>query len=142
MLAANLKRFAVMWFLGGVVTVLVLAAITVATPGNKDWLGYLRLVRGGADAIGTVVRTEPQNHCLAEYTFNVADRSYIGRGPDCSASVDQKIAITYLMADPAHSCLGSARARLQNELATFIVGGILVPPFILFAVRRRRKQEL
>ena len=135
------KRFALVWLLGGLGTVVVLALVTAVLLKNNGWLGYWRLVAGGAEAVAVVTRIEPQNHCLAEYTYTVDSRSYSGRGPECATTVGERVPITYLISDPTFSCLGSARARLYNELATFIVGGVILPPFIIFAIRRRRRQS-
>ena len=131
-------RFAAMWFVGGVGTVVALAVLTGITLKDHGWLGYWRLVHGGASIQGVVVRTEPGNHCLAEYKFTIGGNSYFGGGPDCGVTVGQAVEVTYLVADPSHSCLGSARARLHNELATFVLGGIIFPPLVILGIRARR----
>jgi hypothetical protein len=141
-LPIDLKRFALAWLLGGIATMFVLASITAAGLGNGGWVGYVKLLNGGANTTATVVRAEPRNHCLAEYTFNIGTRNYIGRGSDCSAAVGKAVSVTYLVADPSHSCLGSAKANLANELATFAVGAIVFPPFLIYALRRRREQRV
>jgi hypothetical protein len=140
-LPIDLKRFAMAWLLGGIATMFVLASITAAF-GNGGWLGYVKLVNGGANTTATVVRAEPRHHCLAEYTFNIGTSNYTGRGSDCSAGVGKAVSVTYLVADPSHSCLGSAKANLANELATFAVGAIVCPPFLIYALRRRREQRV
>ncbi len=126
--SVGLKRFTIMWFLGSLGTVAFLAAFTAAMLNNNGWLGYLRLVRGGAYATGIVIRTDPRNHCLTEYTFSAGGQRFTGAGSACGASAGQTVAITYLVTDPARSCLGPALAKLENELATFVLGGIIFPP--------------
>jgi hypothetical protein len=100
---------------------------------------YLRLVQGGAITKGVVVRTDRNNHCLAEYAFTVDDREYRGAGPDCSVRVGAPVTITYLLGHAEHSCLGVARDRLNNELATFVAGAVFLPPFAMYVWGRRQK---
>jgi hypothetical protein len=121
------------------VTVASLAILTGTTLRHNGWLGYLRLVRGGTMTQGTVVRTEPANHCLAEYTFDIEGKTYSGVGNACGTSLGQRVDVTYLIAGPEHSCLGSARERLQNELRTFALGGLIFPPLVILTLARRRK---
>jgi Protein of unknown function (DUF3592) len=135
----GLRRFAVTWLLGAIATVVLLAVLTGVTLTNHGWWGYLRLVRGGATTQGVVARTEPRNHCLAEYAFAIDGRQYRGAGPYCGAMVGQKVAVTYLTTDPNQSCLGAAREHLNNDLATFVAGGVIFPPMIIAAWRRRRR---
>ena len=132
-------RFAAFWIAGATITVAALAFLTGIALDDNGWLGYLRLVRGGAMTQGTVVRTEPANHCLAAYTFNVEGNTYSGVGNACGTSIGQTVAVTYLIAGPEHSSLGSARERLHNELRTFAIGGLILPPLVLLSLARRRK---
>src|SRR6185503_5946239 len=128
------------WVLGGAATALALAAVT-GRPGREGgWVNYLHLVRGGAQTKGVVVRTERQNHCFIEYTFNVDGSTFVGRDSDCRAEVGQALSVTYLIANPSLSCLGPARAKLENELVAFLLAAIIAPPFIFFAIRRYIQQ--
>lgn len=79
-------RFAAMWLVGGVGAVVALAVLTGITLKDHGWLGYWRLVRGGASIQGVVVRTEPWNHCLAEYRFTIEGNSFSGAGREESRS--------------------------------------------------------
>lgn len=137
----SLGQFAAMWVAGGVGIVFFLAVVTGLTLDNHGWFGYLQLVRYGAVAEGVVVRTEPRSHCLTEYRFSVAGRNYSGGGSECGAAVGQSVTVTYLVADPAQSSLELARERLINELAAFVAGAILLPPFLILLLRRRRGDE-
>jgi hypothetical protein len=132
-------RFAAFWIAGAMITVAGLAFLTGLALDDNGWLGYLRLVRGGTMTQGTVVRIEPANHCLAAYTFNVERETYSGVGNACGASIGQTVDVTYLIAAPEHSCLGSARERLHNELSTFALGAIIFPPVVILSLARRRK---
>jgi hypothetical protein len=138
----QMKRFIGLWVIGGIATVAILATLTGLTAKDHGWFGYLQLVRHGATCEATVTRTEPQNHCRAEYSFTTGDRSYSGTGPDCSAKVGQNVTVTYLASDPSHSCLWSAHERLTNEVMTFLMGGIGFPPFVMLAYRMRKKEKL
>jgi len=139
----QVKRFVGIWFLGGIATVAILAILTGLTLKDHGWVGYLRLVPSGETCEGIITRTEPQNHCLAVYSFKIGDRSYSGDGPDCTARVGQRVSITYLASDPSHSCLGFAREKLTNELMTFFVGGIIFPPFgmLVYRIQKRNIQK-
>ncbi len=132
------KSFIVIWRLGGLTTMVIMATLTGLTLKNGGWFGYLRLVQGGATAQGVVVRTDPGNHCLAKYTFTLGTQSYSGSGPNCSVKSGQNVEITYLVSNPDFSCLGSASARLENELATFVLVGIIFPPLFAYGIRRRK----
>jgi hypothetical protein len=135
-------RFAAFWIAGATITVAALGFLTGIALDDNGWLGYLRLVRGGAMTQGTVVRTEPANHCLAAYTFNVEGTTYSGIGNACGTSIGQMVAVTYLIAGPEQSCLGSARERLHNELSAFGLGGLIFPPLLILGLGRRRKARL
>jgi len=128
-----------LWALGGFATVIGLAVLTGLVVKDRGWWGYLRLVNSGVTARAVVVRTDRGNHCLAEYSFVTDGQSYRGSGADCTVQAGQSVIITYHQSDPQHSCLGLARDALENELMTFAIGGVIVPPFVLFAVRRWRK---
>jgi hypothetical protein len=134
------QRFLILWVLGSLATVVGLALLTGLTDEDAGWWGYLRLVNAGVTTRAAVVRTDRGNHCLAEYSFDIDSQNYRGSGNDCDAHVGQGVTITYLRSDPNHSCLGFARDALNNELATFVVGGVIVPPFALFAVGRWRRR--
>ena len=135
----SLRRFAVTWLLGGIVTVVATAVITGLTLTNHGWWGYMQLVQRGASAEAVVARSEPQNHCLAEYVFVMGGKQYRGDVADCGATVGQKVTVTYLPDDPNLSCLGAARERLNNEFAAFAAGGIVIPPIIIAAWRRKKR---
>ena len=135
-------RFAAFWIAGATIAVAGLAFLTAITLADNGWLGYLRLVRGGAMTQGTVVRTEPANHCLAAYAFSVEGKTYSGTGNACGTSIGQTVAVTYLIARPEHSCLGSARERLHNELRTFALGGLIFPPLLILSLGRRTRTRL
>jgi len=142
----KIRNFLIAWVSGGIAIFVLLSVFTsLAAKGHAWWFGYLQLVRSGGDAEAMVVRTEPGNHCRAEYTFTVAGQSYFGSAPDCSARIGQKVPITYRLADPTHSCLGSARERLNNELISLFAGGVMFPPIIIWrilAFRRKMKQKV
>ena len=125
------------WLIGFTAVVMVLAAFTGAILHNGGWRGYLKLTSGGISTEGVIARVEKNNHCLAEFTFLANGHNYSGRGTSCVATVGQKVQITYLAKNPTLSCLGSARDALHNELFTFLIGGIVFPPLILFGIRRK-----
>ena len=132
-----MKRFLITWLLGGIATVIAMAVISAFE--SHGWWGYLTLVRHGAVAEAMVTRTDPRNHCLAEYTFVIDDWPYQGGTAECSAKVGEKVLVTYLPESPYLSCMGDARDRLNNELSTFAAGGVIFPPIVILAWRRRRK---
>jgi len=135
------SRFLALLALGGLATAVGLAGLTAAVLKDHGWWGYLHLVNAGVMTQAIVVRTDRGNHCLAEYSFIAGGQTYRGSGADCSAQVGQGVTITYLPADPRHSCIGPARAALENELITFAIGGVILPPFIFFVVRSWRRRR-
>ena len=137
----GLRRFLIMWLGGGIATIIFLALVTGGTLPDHGWYGYLQLVRHGAVAEGVIVRTEPQNHCLAEYRFNISGKDYLGAGPKCGVGVGEKVLVTYHLHEPAHSCLGRALDRLEGDLAVFVLGALLFPPLIILGARAYTRER-
>ncbi len=135
----TLRRFAVAWLLGAIGTFLILAVLTGMTLANHGWWGYFRLVQEGTTADGVITRVEPENHRRAEYVFVVRDVQYRGGVDGFGGKVGQSVVVTYLPTNPNLSCEGDARDRLNNELATFAVGGVMFPPLLILALRRRKR---
>jgi Protein of unknown function (DUF3592) len=138
------RRFALLWLLGSLVTVFLLAAFTATELEGGGWHGYLRLSRGSDVTEGTVVRVDSGNHCRADYSYQVSRVTYYGTEPDCSARVEDRVVVTYDRADPRLSCLGQARDHLLNELIPMALAGVAIPPFIILtnlATRRWRDDE-
>lgn len=138
----EIKKLVGIWLLGGIATIIVLAALTGITVKDHGWIGYLALAVDGNIGEGKITRTEPNNHCRAEYFFVLGGHNYSGIGSDCTAKIGQEVMITYLPANPSHSCLGLARESLTNEVMTFVIGGIIFPPFLMLAYRARKKKKL
>jgi hypothetical protein len=136
----DFRRFAIAWLAGSVATVALLAIVTGLTLTNHGWWGYLTLAREGVATHGTVDRTEPRHHCLAEYVFTVEGRQHRGGAADCSATVGQEVVVTYLPDNPNLSCLGAAGPRLNNELVTFMLAGILLPPIMILSSHLQRRR--
>jgi hypothetical protein len=124
----EVRRFTMIWLVGGIVTLALLAILAGKTVNDRGWGDYLRLMQKGSNCEAVITRTEPSGHCLAAYTFSVGGHDYFGAGPDCSARVGQKVIVTYLVADPSHSCLGYAGERLADEVVSFLFGGLSFPP--------------
>jgi hypothetical protein len=122
------RGFARWWFIGSVATLAMLVILAAKTARERGWNGYLRLIQNGVSCEAIVTKTEQQGSCRAEYSFSIKGHDYFGAGPDCSARVGQKVIITYLVDDPARSCLGHAGARLADEIASFLFGGLSFPP--------------
>ena len=117
-----------MWLFGAIVAMALLAILAGRIFQERGWVGYLRLMRHGANCEALIIRTEPQGNCLTEYTFSIGGHSYHGTGSECSARVGQKVIITYLVADPSQSCLGHAGETLANEVVSFLFGRLTFPP--------------
>ena len=116
------------WISGGVCAIALLAILIGTAFKERGWDSYLRLIQAGSNCEAVITKTQPQNSCLAEYTFSVDGRSYSGSGPDCTVRVGQKVIITYLVADPSSSCLGHAGERLANEVVSYLFGGLSFAP--------------
>jgi hypothetical protein len=135
---ADMKSFIWTWIVGFFVIIALLATMTGMAGGG--WRGYLTLVQSGATTRALVIKTDRTNHCRAEYSFRIGGGDYNGRGADCDARVGAMVNVTYLISNPAISCLGAASDNLWNELMAFIGAGIVFPPFLYFAIRRRWKR--
>jgi len=116
------------WLIGVITLLALLTALTVKASNERGWAGYLRLMREGTNCEALITRAEPQGNCIAEYSFSIAGRNYSGSGPDCAAKVGEKVIVTYLVADPSHSCLGHAGERLANDIVTYFFGGLSFAP--------------
>ena len=134
-----MARIFAWWLAGGVVTAIALAILTATLLPNRGWLGYLALALDGNTATAKILRTDPDNHCLAEYAFDVGGAEYEGSGALCSAVKGQSIEISYLPANPRHSCIGHAGDALLNEVLAFVAGGVLFPPVVMFGLWRWRR---
>lgn len=124
---ARSRGFLKFWFVGVIGVAALLAVFVGRTAEEQGWDAYWRLMRSGAETRATIVRTLPGSDCLAEYSFSVAGRSYTGTGRQCKVRVGQTVTVTYLIADPAHSCLGHAGQRLADEVVSFFFGGFSFP---------------
>jgi len=122
------QRGATMWLIGVITLLAMLTTLAVKAGSERGWATYLRLMREGSNCEALITRAEPQGNCLAEYAFSIAGRSYSGSGPDCAAKVGQKVMVTYLVADPAHSCLGYAGERLADDIVSYFFGGLSFAP--------------
>jgi hypothetical protein len=117
-----------MWFIVAVGALALLAVLAGRVFSGQGWGRYLLLMQHGSTGEATVVATLGRDNCLLEYSFSVARRSYRGTGPECRASVGQKVTVTYLVSDPSQSCLGPAGERLANEVVSYFFGGLSFPP--------------
>ena len=119
------------WCLGfvGALTFYWLAA----SISGFDWTRHWRLAQASSKAEAVVTRTEPLNHCLAHYEFEVDGQRYQGSGPKCSASVGDKFHVYYLPREPTFSTLKKPGADLVFIIVAPIVLSVIAG-FIL-AVR-------
>jgi hypothetical protein len=104
-----------------------------ATLGGFDWTMHWKLARTSAEAQASVARTEPQNHCLAYYEFEVAGRRYYGSGSACSASVGDKLHAYYLPGDPTFNTL----KQPGSDLAFMITAPLILSCIAGFIVMIR-----
>ena len=76
-----------------------------ATSGGFDWARHWRLAQTSSEVEAVVTRTEPNNHCLAHYEFEVDGQLYQGSDSKCSASIGDKLRVYYLPGEPTFSTL-------------------------------------
>ena len=113
---------------GAVVALALCAVLAGRVFSDQGWGRYLLLMRHGSSCEATVVGTLGRENCLVEYSFSAGGRAYRGTGPQCRATVGQKVTVTYLVSDPSQSCLGHPGERLANEVVSFFFGGLSFPP--------------
>jgi Protein of unknown function (DUF3592) len=116
--------------------------------GSLNLPHYSRLEARGADAKARVTATDCNDHGAVAYAFQVADRTYIGRGnPGASAPrCDQlqpgdTISVRYLVADPSQSLPGDIDDRLRNEWLSVVVAAFGMPLIIVFVARRQLRRR-
>jgi hypothetical protein len=105
--------------------------------GGFDWVRHYRLAKASAHADAIVTRTEPDNHCTADYTFEVGGRQYRSSGQGrCGVHVGDKLRVYYLPDDPVFSTF-----KVPGEdLAFMIVGPLTLSVVAGFVVMVRTKR--
>ena len=73
------------------------------TSSGFDWVRHWKLAFASAETEAVVTRTEPHNHCLAHYEFELDGQQYQGSGSNCSANIGDKVHVHYLPGDPDFS---------------------------------------
>ena len=122
-------KFAIAWFVLGILLVFALGRYTVST--------YVRLLQRGASANATVVEQDCENGSRALYTFNVGSVQYSNSDSFAERCLSlhpgDHIAVYYDTADPTISRAVEPKAGLVNELVTIGFIGLLLPPFVIAA---------
>jgi hypothetical protein len=119
--------------LGAVVACALYSVIFHDTSGA--WRTATRLLRSGAQIVGTVTAREPMNHASVRYDYSVDGVSYSG-GPCGVGSnferiqVGDPIAVTYLRQSPSISMCGDAQSAYSNSWGILFV---VTPAFCLLA---------
>jgi hypothetical protein len=92
------------------------------TSSGFEWKRQWRLAQASAEADAFVYRTEPHNHCLVHYQFEVDGEQYRGKGPGgCSAVIGDKVHVYYLPGQPAFSTLKTPGHDLSFVIVAPIV---------------------
>jgi len=74
------------------------------TNSGFDWTRNWRLAWASLEVDAVIIRTEPQNHCLVEYQFEVNGERYQRKGSGgCTAGIGDKIHVYYLPGEPDFS---------------------------------------
>ena len=83
------------------------------TSSGFDWARHWRLAQASSEIEVVVTRTEPQNHCLAYYEFEVDGERYQGKGSGgCTARIGDKLHVYYLPGEPEFSTTKSPGSDL------------------------------
>jgi hypothetical protein len=117
---------------------LMVGALVIGTALSRQNLrGYRRLAARGIPELGTATALEPLNHQFVDYSYQVGGRilSASGRAgfgnPDfCCLHVGDRVSVSYLSDDPAHSCLGNPQLLLRNEAGSVFLAALLFPPIM------------
>ena len=97
---------------------------------NQRWVNYVQLMQKGSTCQGTITRADAGISCLVEYSFTIGGRAYTGSGQNCSATVGEKVTVTYIADAPASSCLGRPGEKLADEVAYSLFGGLSFPSIL------------
>lgn len=112
--------------IGAVAALFLVSHIT----DNERWVNYVHLIRKGSTCQGTITRADAGISCLVEYSFTIGGQDYAGSGQNCSATVGEKVTITYIADAPASSCLGHPGEKLADEVAYSLFGGLTFPSIL------------
>jgi len=120
-------------------TWLVLALGLGALVGGQNLRRYYLLATDGIKTQGVVVDTEPQNHQLVRYSYQVAGISQagvsnIGYGnpPFASLHAGAPVLVYYDSSEPTSSVLGEPAPRLSNEVVSVALVMLLFPSLIVW----------
>jgi len=110
------------------------------TSSGFDWTRNWKLARASSEVDAVIINTEPHNHCLVEYEFEVNGKRYEGKGPGgCTARIGDKIHVYYLAEDPAFSITKTP----GFDLLFVIFAPIILSSFagLLFVARMSRPRK-
>lgn len=110
-----------------------------ATSGGFDWTRHWRLARASSEAEAVVTRTEPHNHCLAHYEFEVDGHQYQGSGSNCSARIGDKLHVYYLQGEPTFSTVKTPGSDLMFMIAAPTVLSVIAGFIVMMRIGRRGK---
>jgi hypothetical protein len=110
---------------------------------------YLRLIKNGSTATGTVVARDPANHDTVAVRFSVNGGEYLVSSSRVAKPNSEKSALTagssvvvyYLPDAPDTATLGDPRQLLQNEAVPVGLAAVLFPTLLVLSVvwRTRRR---
>ncbi len=114
------------------------AAISIGL-GSVNVPRLVQLYRHQAIVQGIVESSDCANHSTVFYEFAVSGTRYTGHGltaGDCRAfNRGASVTVYYVMDRPEVSSLREPRAALINEVGTALLGGLFLPPWLIFGGR-------
>ena len=102
-----------------------------------DWAQQWRLTRSSSKAEAIVTRTEPDNHCIAHYEFEVNGKQYQGLGSNCSIGVGGKLLVYYLPGDPTFSTAKTPGSDLEFMIFAPLVLAVGAGFIVMLQLGRR-----
>src|SRR5581483_10953255 len=128
-------------------TIWLLVAIAAAALLSSNLRMYATLADSGVKSQGIIIRTEPMNHELVFYSYQVGGVSYqgadnvgLGNTNFAGLSLGEFLMIYYLPSNPRISILGEPAAKLKNEIIFVSMVTLFAPTFIvcIFAISRKQ----
>jgi hypothetical protein len=126
---------------------LVLACLIAGGIGNPNIHEFWRLAKHGIRCAGVVTEMTLANHNTVRYQYTVGNSIFSGQtqsdAPNPPAErlrVGDSLVVFYDPAKPSSSTLSDPHGLLKNEVVSVGLMSIVVPTFIIFAVRARSKK--
>lgn len=120
---------------------LALAVVIVLGLGSLTLPAYWRLMNAGVATEATIEDLTKRDHVGVVYKYRVGGEEYTIGNPQKAGRVPadtmpRAVTILYEAGNPANATFGSPTGHFYNDLVAALMAGLIMPTFIIFAIRR------